>query len=202
MMLMKEVRRQSDDLIWATRLYRGGQAKDLSSHPRKVSHSRMHDNFTRTGGKSRSSRTSGRSWRRAVDGPTRSGERTDSDQMGALTVISLLPFLLILPPAFKELFLGSNIGGIFHELIALSEIELHSSILVPFLLHITIEDELFASNLKFRHVLLVGHFGVRTGKIFIVRSLSSNLEALDLSLEIIVVCPFGVELLRGVLCLL
>ena len=116
--------------------------------------------------------------------------------------VSLLPFLLILPPAFKELFLGSNIGGIFHELIALSEIELHSSILVPFLLHITIEDELFASNLKFRHVLLVGHFGVRTGKIFIVRSLSSNLEALDLSLEIIVVCPFGVELLRGVLCLL
>ena len=104
--------------------------------------------------------------------------------MGALTVISLLPFLLILPPAFKELFLGSNIGGIFHELIALSEIELHSSILVPFLLHITIEDELFASNLKFRHVLLVGHFGVRTGKIFIVRSLSSNLEPLTCPLRL------------------
>ena len=85
--------------------------------------------------------------------------------------VSLLPFLLILPPAFLGLFLGSNTGGIFHEPSALSEAELHSSVLVFFLLLITIEGELFASNLKISHVLLVGHFGVRTGKIFTVRFL-------------------------------
>ena len=65
----------------------------------------------------------------------------------------------------------SNFGDGFHQLRALSEAEPGRSILILFLLRVTIEGKPFAADLQVSHVLLLGHFGSRTGTIFIVRFL-------------------------------